>query len=124
MNELENPFNYNNTNQTEQGQIDCEVIKKLAEEIEKKSVLQKICFSKEQSELKEKYYKAFNELPKAENTTMFGGVQIVEEDILPANTMVWRFTNPVDNRIFIYREGRLYELPRINLFGDFKPISL
>lgn len=98
--------------------VDLRVIKKMAEELEHKSIIEKICFSKEPCKLKEKYYKAFNELPKAENTIMFGGVQIVEEDILPPNTMVWRFSNSIDNRIFIYKDGNLYELPK------FKPFSL
>jgi len=99
-------------------QVDLLVIKKMAEELEHKSILEKICFSKENCELKEKYYKAFNGLPKAENQYLLGGVQIVEEKILPPNTMVWRFSNSIDNRIFVYKEGKLYELPK------FKPFAL
>jgi len=97
--------------------VNLRVIKKMVEELEHKSIIEKICFSKEPCELKEKYYKAFNELPKAENETMFGRVQIVEEDILPPNTMMWRFSNSIDNRIFIYKDGVLYELPKIKPFS-------
>jgi len=119
---MENIFNASTfSNQTDNeslSAVDLRVIKKMAEELEHKSTIEKICFSKEQCELKAKYYKAFNELPKAENIIMFGGVQIVEEDMLPPNTMVWRFSNSTDNRIFIYKDGDLYELPK------FKPFSL
>lgn len=99
-------------------QVDLWAINKIEEELEHKNIIEKICFSKEPCELKEKYYKAFDELPKAENKTIFGGVVIVEEDILPPNTMMWRFSNSADNRIFVYRGGKLYELPK------FKPFSL
>jgi len=59
-------------------------------------------------ELKERYYNAFNELPKAENKAMFGRVLIVEEDILPPSAIMWRFSNSTDNKIFVYKEGKLY----------------
>lgn len=82
-----------------------------------KKLLEKICFSAQECGLKEKYYKKFNESFKSSNAphslSSYTGVQIVEEDLLPPNVMVWRFRNPADNRVFIYKEGKLYELPKL-----------
>ena len=111
-----NKNNYTSSAQTDEiRQADLLVIKKMAEAIEKQAgnILKEIQFGENESELKTKYYKAFNELPKKEAHTvaeMFSGINIIEKKYIPENVMVWKFDDPKYNKIFFYKEDKLYEM--------------
>lgn len=81
----------------------------IAKSVLDKPIVEKIEFSSAtKDDLRKIYYNAFEQLPQQGTLFNFGGIPVVESNLLISNMMVIRFSNKTA-KIFFYKDGKLYE---------------